>query len=91
MPLRHEGKKNGSSPLRGEFGTTCLLKPAEAIENTPQNDNPSPEPLIADGHDPLSLTRNDYKKKNAFRVFPNSVRDGGCLSAMRARSAVVVR
>ena len=35
MPFRHEGKKNGSGPLKGEFGTTCLLKPAEAIEKTP--------------------------------------------------------
>ena len=55
------------------------------------NDYSSPKPLIADGRDPLSLTRNDYKKKTLFRVSPNSVRDGGCLSAMRARRTVVVR
>ena len=54
------------------------------------NNYPSPKPLIA-GKAPLSLTRNDYKKKTLFRVSPNGVRDGGCLSAMRARSAVVVR
>ena len=35
MPLRHEGKEGGSGPLKGEFGMTCLLWPAEAIENTP--------------------------------------------------------
>ena len=70
MPLRHEGKKNGSSPLKGEFGTTCLLKPAEAIEKTPKNDNPFLEALIADGHDPLSLTRNDYKKKRLLECLP---------------------
>ena len=32
MPLRHEGKERGVGPLKGEFGTTCLLKPAEAIK-----------------------------------------------------------
>jgi hypothetical protein len=32
------------------------------------NDNPSTEALIADGHDPLSLTRNDYKKVFLRRV-----------------------
>ena len=35
MPLRHEGKKDGSSPLKGEFGMTSLLRPAGAIEKTP--------------------------------------------------------
>ena len=28
MPLRHEGKECGSSPLKGELGMTCLLRPA---------------------------------------------------------------
>ena len=32
MPLRHEGKKGGSGPLKGGFGITSLLKPAKAIE-----------------------------------------------------------
>jgi hypothetical protein len=32
MPLRHEGKKNGSSPLKGEIGMIWLLRPAVAIK-----------------------------------------------------------
>ena len=35
MPFRHEGKEDGSGPLKGEFGMTCLLKPAEAVEKSP--------------------------------------------------------
>ena len=57
-----------------------------AIEKHLKNDYPPPKSLIA-GTDPLSLTRNDYKKK-PFKASPNSVRDGGYFSAMRARGAV---
>ena len=60
MPLRHEGKEGDSSPLKGEFGMTSLLRPAKAIEKTPPERLSFPETLIADGHDPLSLPRNDY-------------------------------
>ena len=31
MPFRHEGKEDGSGPLKGEFGMTYLLKPARQI------------------------------------------------------------
>ena len=62
MLLRHEGKKNGSSPLKGKVRMICFLKPALISEKNTLNDNPSPKARIADGHDPLSLTRNDYKK-----------------------------
>ena len=65
MPLRHEGKKNGSSPLKGEIGDDIL-----AIEKHTLNDYPSPKPLIADGHDPLSLTRNDNKKERFIECLP---------------------
>ena len=46
---------------------------SEACNNNKKNsfnDNPSPEALIADGHDPLSLTRNDCMKKTIFDCLP---------------------
>ena len=64
MLLRHEGKGYGVGPLEGEVRMTYLLRPAVATEKTTLNDYPPLKPLIA-GTDPLSLTRNDYKK-NAF-------------------------
>ena len=75
---------------------TCLRGydiPVEACSSNRKNtlnDYPFPKALIA-GTDPLSLTRNDYKKESFCVVSPNSVRDGGCFSAMRARDAVIVR
>ena len=84
-------------PHKASVGMTCSLKPvltddipAEACSSNRKNTlngYPSPKALIA-GTDPLSLTRNDYKKESFCVVSPNSVRDGGCFSAMRARGAV---
>ena len=91
MPLRHEGKEGGSGPLKGEFGMTCSLKPAEAIEKNTVKRLSFPQ--TPHGGRPRSAIPDTKRLQegNALRVSPDGVRDGGCLSAMRARRAIVVR
>ena len=91
MPLRHEGKEGGSGPLKGEFGMTSLLRPAESIEkNTVKRLSFPRNPHSGRPRSAIPDTKR-LQEKTLNRVSPDGVRDGGCLSAMRARRTVVVR
>ena len=72
-------------------GMTSLLRPAEAIEKTqPERLSFPRNPHSGRPRSAIPDTKRLHEE-DAFRVSPNGVRDGGCLSAMRARRAVVVR
>ena len=64
MPLCHEGKKNGSSPLKGEIGMTCFHKPAVITEKHPERLSFTQTPHS--GHGPAIPDTKRLQEENVY-------------------------